>query len=92
MEIPNTVGCRCGLTMLSPPRMIDSITINGAPSMFLKQISGSIEPGKSADVIILNRNIVEIPEKRIGNPGHTRAIKTHFQRRKVFKAGVSRNR
>jgi predicted amidohydrolase YtcJ len=67
-------------------QMIDSFTINGAKSMLLEKISGSIEPGKSADLIILNKNILRIPGQLIGDPGQTRVLATYFQGRKVFDA------
>jgi|WetSurSiteA1Bulk_404760.scaffolds.fasta_scaffold02495_3 predicted amidohydrolase YtcJ len=67
-------------------QMIDSFTINGATSMLLEKTSGSIEPGKSADLIILNKNILKIPRKLIGDPRQTYVLATYFQGRKVFDA------
>ncbi|MGI9200951.1 MAG: amidohydrolase [Woeseiaceae bacterium] len=40
--------------------MIDSYTINGAWQLGIEDISGSIEAGKRADVIVYNRNLFEI--------------------------------
>ena len=37
-------------------------TINGAWTLRLDDVTGSIEVGKSADMIILNHNLFEIPE------------------------------
>jgi len=65
-------------------QMIDSFTINGSKSLFLEKVSGSIEVGKSADLIVLNRNIFKIPLKLIGDPKQTRVVATYFQGRKVF--------
>jgi predicted amidohydrolase YtcJ len=68
-------------------QMIDSFTINGSKSMLLEKTSGSIEVGKSADFIILSRNILKIPPKLIGDSKHTRVLATYFQGKKVFDAG-----
>ena len=40
-------------------------TINGAWTLRLDDVSGSIEVGKSADMIVLNHNLFEIPETEI---------------------------
>jgi len=37
--------------------MIRSRTICGAYQLFMENITGSIEPGKSADFVLLNKNI-----------------------------------
>jgi predicted amidohydrolase YtcJ len=65
-------------------QMIDSFTINGSKSLFLEKTSGSIEVGKSADFVILSRNILKIPVKQIGDPKQTRVLATYFQGRKIF--------
>jgi predicted amidohydrolase YtcJ len=70
---------RCTVT-----QMIDSFTINGAKSLFLEKISGSLEPGKSADFIIMNRDIFNTPARQIGSIKETRVLTTYFQGRKVF--------
>ena len=40
-------------------------TINGAWTLRLDDMTGSIEVGKSADMIVLNHNLLEIPETEI---------------------------
>lgn len=40
--------------------MLETYTINGAYAYFLEQETGSIEEGKSADMIIIDKNIFEI--------------------------------
>jgi predicted amidohydrolase YtcJ len=72
-------GERCTVT-----QMIDSFTISGAKSLFLEKISGSLEVGKSADFIILNRDITQIPPEQIGDAKKTRVLATYFQGQKVF--------
>ena len=46
---------------VSLEQMIRSFTINGACANFLEDESGSIEVGKKADLIILDKNLFEIP-------------------------------
>ena len=45
--------------------MIEAYTINGAYLMRQEEIVGSIEVGKSADLIVLDRNLFEIPAEEI---------------------------
>jgi predicted amidohydrolase YtcJ len=57
---------------LNPPegctveQMIRSFTINGARSMFLDHLTGSIEAGKSADLVVLDRDILTCRPEEIG--------------------------
>lgn len=46
--------------------MIDSFTINSTYANFLDDVSGSIEVGKSADMIVVDKNILEIAQEDIG--------------------------
>ena len=45
---------------ISLEEAIKVVTINGAWSMGLEEKAGSIEVGKSADMIILDRNLFEV--------------------------------
>jgi predicted amidohydrolase YtcJ len=66
---------------------IDSYTINGARMLNLQQQAGSIEVGKSADFIVLDRDILALGEG--GRPdeiGGTRILETWFQGKKVYTA------
>ena len=45
--------------------MIDAYTINAAWLMHHENITGSIEVGKRADIVVLDRNLFEIPVTEI---------------------------
>ncbi len=62
-------------------QMIDSFTINGAKANWLEAETGSLEVGKSADMIVLNRDIVSCPVRQIGT---TKVLETIFQGEKVY--------
>ncbi len=69
---------------VSVERMIESYTINGAFANFLEHETGSLEPGKSADLVVLGENILELPAERI----HEAAVQlTVFRGTPVFGAG-----
>ena len=55
-------------------------TRNGAQAMGMDNNSGSIEVGKSADMIVLDRNLFEIPAAQIGD---TEVLETLFEGRLV---------
>ena len=57
------------------------MTLNGAISMGTEKQHGSIETGKIADMIILDRNLFETPVPEIAN---TRVLKTVFEGRVVY--------
>jgi predicted amidohydrolase YtcJ len=44
---------------------VEIFTINGAKSMYLDEVTGSIEVGKCADMIVLNQNIFSEPASNI---------------------------
>jgi predicted amidohydrolase YtcJ len=49
------------------PDMIASFTINGAYANFMEAETGSIEVGKKADLVVLERNLFDIPIEEIGD-------------------------
>ncbi|MCP4299667.1 MAG: amidohydrolase, partial [Gammaproteobacteria bacterium] len=61
--------------------MIDAYTINGAYQMGLDQEQGSIEVGKRADLVILDRNLFELPASEINEAKVTMTI---FDGRTVY--------
>jgi predicted amidohydrolase YtcJ len=61
---------------------IRSYTINGAYSNFLETTRGSIEAGKYADLIVLDRNLLEIDPSEIGSAN---VLLTLFEGNEVFR-------
>jgi len=65
---------------------IAAYTRNAARSLQLDAISGSIEPGKKADLIVLDRNIVELAgQGEAAGIGATRVLLTLFEGREVYR-------
>jgi predicted amidohydrolase YtcJ len=63
--------------------MIEAYTINGAYTMKLEDKQGSIEVGKRADLVVLNRNLFEIDAYEISDAYVTMTIfdgQTLYQR------------
>lgn len=60
---------------------IEIFTINGAKSMYLEDVTGSIEAGKSADMIVLNQDIFSI---RAADIHKTEVIATVFCGKKIY--------
>jgi predicted amidohydrolase YtcJ len=63
-------------------RRIRSYTINGAYSNFLEDTRGSIEAGKYADLIVLDKNLLEIDPSEIGSAN---VLLTLFEGEEVFR-------
>jgi len=66
---------------LTLEEVIKAYTINAAWSLLLDDIAGSVEVGKSADIIILNDNLFEIPETDIHK---TKVLKTIFKGNEIY--------
>ena len=64
--------------------MIEAFTIAGARANFLEHETGSLEVGKSADLVVLQEDLLELPPERI----HEAAVElTLFRGRPAFAAG-----
>lgn len=62
-------------------QMIESFTINGAYANFLEKVTGSIAAGKAADLIVLDRNLFQVPVTEISK---AKVLLTLFAGKKVF--------
>ena len=58
-------------------------TLNGARALRLEKRIGSIEPGKSAQLIVLDRNLFRVPASDIGK---TRVLMTWFEGKLAYSA------
>ena len=65
-------------------QMIESYTINGAYAAKLEDETGSIEVGKSADLVVLSENILELPPEEITQ---AKVELTLFRGRPVYAGG-----
>jgi len=72
--------------------LVDAIkgyTINAAYSEFSEQLKGSLEIGKKADLVVLDRNLFEIPPEEISR---ARVQMTVFDGRIIFQKGRKKSR
>ncbi len=65
------------------PAALRAMTLNGAYAVNRDTISGSLEQGKFADFIVLDRNLFDIPVSEISK---TRVLRTVFEGTTVFNA------
>jgi len=62
--------------------MITGYTINGAYANFVENDTGSIEVGKKADLVVLDRNLFDIPETEIAD---TNVLLTLFEGKAIYR-------
>ena len=81
----NTPGAMWPEQAITVEQAISAYTLGSATAMGLSDRIGSLEPGKSANLAILDRDIFSIPPDRIGA---TKVLETIFEGRSVFRAGM----
>jgi predicted amidohydrolase YtcJ len=64
-------------------QMIRSYTINGAKANFLEKTTGSLQVGKSADMVVLDRNIITAAPGQIGDGN--KVLLTLFRDTEVYR-------
>jgi predicted amidohydrolase YtcJ len=62
--------------------MLAAFTINGAYGNFIENETGSIEVGKKADIVVLDRNLLESPVSEIAD---TNVLMTLFEGEMVYR-------
>ena len=67
---------------LTLDQLLTGYTINGAKQCSWENITGSIEVGKSADMVVLDKNLYEIPVETIHE---TEPLITVFRGEEVYK-------
>lgn len=60
---------------------IEVFTRNGAMAMEKEDETGTIEPGKSADFIVIDQNILEVPVEKIHK---TKVLRTVLKGKTVY--------
>ena len=65
------------------PELLAAYTVNGAYANHLEKIAGSLETGKAADFIVLDRNLFSTPVHEIGK---TRVLRTFVNGKEVYRA------
>lgn len=80
-DAPGTLWAEQAITL---EEAIYIYTVHGARAMLLEERIGSIEAGKDADFIVLERDLFEIP---IDEVGETQVAQTWFNGRLVYERG-----
>ena len=65
-SIPLTIALACIYMNMSIKETITALTLNGAAALGLAETTGSIEPGKSADMILLDSDTINILPYYVG--------------------------
>jgi predicted amidohydrolase YtcJ len=81
VAIANSVRLKNSKGLPDIKAAIQAATINGARALGLESVTGSIEAGKSADFVLLDRNIVKAKPSQIESAS---VIMTILQGKKVF--------
>jgi predicted amidohydrolase YtcJ len=69
---------------LTPAQVLAAITYNSSYELHQETFTGSLEPGKLADLVILDRNVLQIPREEIAQ---VHVLETIVGGRTVYRAG-----
>ena len=83
MHHPNFVAGSATIPGLSPRAVLEAATINAAYQLHQDTVTGSLEVGKFADLIVLDRNPLTIPAEDIAN---VRVLETMVGGNVVYRA------
>ena len=66
---------------------IEAYTINGAKALQQADITGSIEVGKKADFIVINKNLFKLrSQNKLESMGEVKVLKTYFEGELIYDA------
>jgi predicted amidohydrolase YtcJ len=84
-QFPNKpeLGKMGGEHAMTVEELVNAYTINVAWSLRIDDVTGTIEEGKFADMILLNHNLLEIP---VTDVHKTKVLKTIFKGAVVYEA------
>ncbi len=100
--VPNIIGvCVTGLSpdyptaapfnpteLITVSEALKCLTINGARSLGLEQERGSIEKGKYADFVVLDKDVLELEKTNKMDIFKTNVASTWFEGHKVYQSGT----
>ena len=69
--------------LITREQALNALTINVAKQMFLENERGSIKTGKFADFLLVDKDVLDCPEKEIHE---AKPAATYFEGKKVFSA------
>lgn len=73
LSMPETIAMACGLYGLTPDEALTASTLNAAAALGLSAVTGSIEVGKRADLVVLDApSFRHVPYR----PGHAPVVRT----------------
>ena len=78
---PSTTSGRCTRKKPSREQAIRFYTINNARLMFLDDAVGSLETGKQADFVVLDRDLLDCPEDDIRD---AQVLQTYLEGKVVY--------
>ena len=93
VALTRSVGGRPALNpgqRLTAPEVLEAYTLNGARMLGLENEAGSIAVGKSADFVLIDRDILAIAESgHAESIADTRVLATWFRGAKVYASAPS---